>query len=237
MGGTLRRYDPGDSVTLLRSVEDSAGTPTDATVALTVTLPDGSTATPVVSHPDTGEYAASVPVTAYGVYRYMWSVTGAVVDVSTGSFYVADDVDVLPPLASLDRLIRKLGYTPTPESELDRAAANLDAASDLIRDVAGKTWADPDTGALESVPRRVVSICVEATYRAFSNPEALSQRSIGDSSKSWDRAGREGGEGVFLTSAEEESVRKASETSSFASIQVVSPYSGVDLDTEDLVWA
>jgi hypothetical protein len=134
----------------------------------------------------------------------------------------------LPPLASPAQLAVRLGYTdgefPT-EAEADRAEACLVDASELIRDEAGKDWVDAG-GELEDVPRRVESICLAAAKRAFENSEALTQRSIGDSAKSYDRSGREGGEAVYLTDAEAEAVRRAASKSSFTSVTMVSPWSG-----------
>jgi hypothetical protein len=47
-------YDIGDSVSLAWDVKDSAGVLANATtVTLTVTLPDGTTATPAVTNPPT----------------------------------------------------------------------------------------------------------------------------------------------------------------------------------------
>lgn len=142
----------------------------------------------------------------------------------------------LPPLAPLSALVRKLGYTPEDE-EADRAEHILSEASDLIRDTGGVDWVD-DNGVLSGVPRRVAQICVAVAYRAFTNPEALSQRTIGDSSKSFDRAKREGGEAVYLTEAEEKAVQKAAGTSGMVSVTLISPYdNGTLLDPWDAVTA
>jgi hypothetical protein len=142
----------------------------------------------------------------------------------------------LPSLATLAMLTRKLGYTPTG-AEADRAEHLLAEASELIRDVAGKTFTTAQ-GVLDTVPRRVSMICVAAAFRAFNNPEALSQRSIGDSSKSYDRTSREGGEDVYLTDEEEKSIRRASANSSMASVTLVTPYNvEAPNDDDELVWA
>lgn len=134
-----------------------------------------------------------------------------------------------PPLASLAKLATKLGYTPTGD-EASRAESLLAEASELIRDVAGKTWLNATGDEVVDVPPRVENICVAVAYRAFVNPEGLNQRSLGDSSKSYDRTGREGGEDIYLTEAEERSVRKAAAGSSFASVTLVSPYAATDPD-------
>ncbi|MEU5950331.1 hypothetical protein ABZ793_32975 [Micromonospora sp. NPDC047465] len=141
-------------------------------------------------------------------------------------------MDELPPLATVEQLGKlRIGYVPT-DAEAERAAGLLTAASDLIRDTADVTWVD-DAGQLVGVPRRVFNICLDVAYRAFDNPQALSQRQIGDSSKAYDRTGREGGEAVYLTKAEEKAVRRAAAGSGFVSVTMVSPWS-TDRADEDL---
>lgn len=234
----MRRYDLGDPVSLRREVFDLDGEPVDATVQFSVTKPSGDTHTATVTRTDLGIYDVTVPAAQldeYGPYTGEWRVSGVVEDVAEVRWYVADEGDDLPPLASVEQLGRKLGYQPE-ESEFDRAASILDEASELIRDKAGKTWTTA-TGALEPVPNRVRVICIAAAYRAFTNPEALSQRSIGDSSKSFDRTGREGGEAVYLTDDEVRRVRKAAGTSSFNSVTLVTTFGGSRVDPWEAVQA
>ena len=142
----------------------------------------------------------------------------------------------LPPLAPFSMLVRKLGYTPE-DAEADRAEHILSEASDLIRDVAETDWVD-DNGVLSGVPRRVAQICVAVAYRAFNNPDGLTQRTIGDSSRSFDRAKREGGEAVYLTEAEEKAIQKAAGASGMVSVTLVSPFdAGSLVDPWDAVTA
>ena len=140
----------------------------------------------------------------------------------------------LPPLASVAKLAVRLGYGeagfPT-QAETDRAQQLLIEASELIRDEAEKDWVTGDPPQLSGVPARVESICLAAAARAFDNPDGLTQRSIGDSNKSWDRAGREGGEVVYLTDREKRSIRKAAGGSTFTAVTVVSPYSGDGIES------
>lgn len=233
----MRRYDPGDPIALrYEAVDADTGAAVDASGTLTLTKPDGTTYEGVVQTGGTGVLDVTIPkaqATQLGRYAFVWSVTGGVEDTETGRFYVGDADDEVPPLASFEMFARKLGYTPE-DTEADRAEGLLDDASELIRDVAGKTFLVAGTNALDSVPRRIRSICVEAAFRAFENPYGLTQRTIGDSSKAYDRAGREGGEAVYLTSAEEDAVRKAAGGSSFAAVTLSSPYSA---DYEPDVWA
>lgn len=130
-----------------------------------------------------------------------------------------------PTLVPFGYLTEKIGYIPT-DAEADRARALLVDASELIRDVAGLTWLNEAEDDVVGVPHRVQVICREAAYRAFDNPTGLSQRSIGDSSRSYDRSGREGGEAVYLTTDEERAVRKAATGSSLVVVTLESPYTG-----------
>lgn len=130
-----------------------------------------------------------------------------------------------PSLASLAALIKKIGYTPTGD-ESTRAQDCLNEASELIRDEAETTWLNDAGTALVGVPAAIERICIAVAFRAFDNARALSQRSLGDDSKSWDRAGREGGEAAYLTSDEKRRVRKAAAGSAFTAVTLVSPYSG-----------
>lgn len=219
----MRQYELDDTVSLRHEVRDADDQLVQgAIVAATVTTPDGTTATVGLTETTPGIHDGQYAATQYGPYRVRMVVSGPVNDVRTFQFYVADPETDLPPLGSFDRLVAKLGYRPEGD-ERDRAERLLGEASELIRDVAGKTWASP-TGALTGVPVRVANVCVAAAFRAFNNPEALSQRSIGDSSKSYDRTGREGGEDVYLTTDEERSVRRADTGSSFLSVTLVTPY-------------
>lgn len=130
-----------------------------------------------------------------------------------------------PTLASTAKLYEKIGYEPDG-AEATRAEDCLVEASELIRDEAEKTWLNDAGDAVVSVPAIVERICLAAAYRGFDNARALSQRSIGDDSKSWDRTGVEGGAQVYLTATEKRRVRKAAGGSTFQSVTMVSPYSG-----------
>lgn len=238
----MNRYDLGDSVSLRREPRDPDGNvPETITVTLSVIKPSGEVYAPAVVPNDDdppSAFDATIPgdteVDEYGPYEFTWTVTGDIEDVSTGQFYVGEPEESLPPLGSFERFSRKLGYTPAGD-ERDRAEHLLDEASELIRDVAGKTWTNADTGALESVPRRVALICVAAAFRAFTNPEALTQRLIGDSSRSYDRNGVDGGDAVYLTPAEEKTIRSAAGASSLTEVTLVSPYNGETSDDEEQI--
>lgn len=226
----MRRYTAGSAVALRYIARDLGGNPIATSVACVVTNPDGEEVPVDVTTDALGVYDATVSgadtAAAQGPWDFAWRASGVVEQVKEGQFYVAPLGAELPPLAAFEKLSAKIGYVPE-DSERDRAEALLDEASELIRDVAGKTWTEAN-GELQEVPYRVRSICVAAAFRAFDNPEGLTQRSIGDSSKSYDRTGREGGEIVYLTDAEEKAIRKAAggSTGGMVSVTLVSPYSG-----------
>lgn len=233
----MRQYQLGDTVDLRHEIRDAEDELVDSAAALLVLRPDGTTDTPGTSSAGTGLVDASFAVDQYGPYTFVWTVTGEVNDVVRGQFYVADDDDELPPLVSFAKLVNKLGYTPEDE-ERTRADSILIEASSLIRDVAGKTWTNETTNALLEVPHRVRQIALSVVYRAFTNPEALSQRTIGDSSKSFDRSKREGGESVYLTEAEEKAIQKAAGTSGMTTVTLTSGYdAGSLIDPWDAVTA
>jgi hypothetical protein len=231
----MRRYDPGDPIALRYVATDDDEQPVAITGVFTLTKPDLTTYNGVVQDGGLGILDVTVPAgqaSALGRYGYKWEISGGVEDTETGKFFVGNADDEVPPLASLGLLARKLGYTPE-ESEGDRAEHLLDEASEMIRDAAGKTWLVEGTNALDDVPRRVARICVAVAYRAFMNPEGLTQRSIGDSAKSYDRTSREGGEDIYLTEDEERAIKKAAGGSTFRAVTLVSPYSA---DHEVDVW-
>ena len=101
-------YDVGDLASLRHEVRVD-GTLTNATVALSVTAPDGTTSTPSVSNPSTGVYTASVSVTQAGPWVYVWTMSGAVVDVAGGGFSAQNPQ--APTYASLAELKSYLAVT------------------------------------------------------------------------------------------------------------------------------
>jgi len=110
----------------------------------------------------------------------------------------------MDPLADVASLEVRLGRTFV-DPELSRVTALLDDASALVRDVAGKTWIDPDTGLLQTVPGSIKAIVLRMVERAVRNPEGFSAESAGD--YSYQRTGVQ--QGIYITEAEERAIRKA----------------------------
>lgn len=81
-------YDIGDRVRLDTTVTNLTGTPTNATVTLTVMTPGGDNITPTVINDAAGVYRADVDVDRPGMWFYRWRATGMVVAAQNGHFYV-----------------------------------------------------------------------------------------------------------------------------------------------------
>lgn len=109
----------------------------------------------------------------------------------------------------------------------DKVEGFLDDASELILEAADAEWTEED------VPNRVRGICVWVAYRAWSNPDALSQSSMGDVALSYTRGGTP--DAVFLTKSEHASVVRAAGSSGFVEATLVSPWSGDDIAEDS--WA
>lgn len=77
---------------------DLAGTPTDATVAGTVTQPDGSTDAMTVVNVTTGHYRASYDPTAPGTHAWRLVATGALDSAEEGSVVVRRSLLGLAPI-------------------------------------------------------------------------------------------------------------------------------------------
>jgi hypothetical protein len=84
-------YDIGQAVRLPVTVRDVTGAVTDATMAITVTRPDGTVYTaPSITHDGLGQYHADVIPDAnnYGPWLWTYTASGAAIGVYTGQFLV-----------------------------------------------------------------------------------------------------------------------------------------------------
>lgn len=124
------------------------------------------------------------------------------------------------PLASVTSLGLRLGITLTG-ADAERAAAVLDDASALIRAEAGTDWLD-EAEQLSGVPAVVEAIALAVAYRAFRNPDGVSQTSLGDASVAYDRG--TGQAAVYLTRDERRAVRRAAGTTVIGAIELASPW-------------
>jgi hypothetical protein len=107
----MTTYDFGDGVNISHLVYDRDGVLSDATVAITVTKPDGTTISPSVTHVSTGTYrAATFAGDLSGPWTYKVDVSGAVVDVAYGEFTVFPGDTTVKPTA-LTRIAKNAAAT------------------------------------------------------------------------------------------------------------------------------
>lgn len=130
----------GATYPLATLVTDDSGNPIAATgVIVTVTLPDLTTATPAVSNPVLGTYAAFYPTTQAGRHVARWAgAIGAETLAMEEVFDVRPPTRVFPiatlaPFAVGQDIADRLGRDFTT-AELAQASAFCSDASDLIRD-------------------------------------------------------------------------------------------------------
>lgn len=136
----MTTYDLGDGVNLDHLVYDRDGALTNATVALVITRPNGTTfPSPAITNPSTGRYRAAtfVPDAVDG-WSYAWVVTGAVSDVRPGTFFVANPAP--EPYASLPEMKSWLGLEAEDTKIDDQIASALVSVSTEIDDVCGRTF-------------------------------------------------------------------------------------------------
>lgn len=108
-------YDLGDQVPLAVTIEDADGNAVNAgAVTLTLTLPDGSTVTPLVTNPSTGNYAATYTPTLPGRHIVNWVATGANAAAFHDVFSVSDAGIAVVSLAEAKR---HLNITSTSSDE------------------------------------------------------------------------------------------------------------------------
>lgn len=113
--------DIGDLVALAIVLRDTAGVVNNAaTVTLSVTKPDGSTATPAVTNTAVGGvYTATLTADQAGTWLYRWTAAGAVVSVEESQFSVAPASRVL--VASLEEFKDHLGRNAPTDYANDSA--------------------------------------------------------------------------------------------------------------------
>lgn len=126
-------FDLGDPVPLSVQVKDSTGALANAgAITLTITLPDGTSATPTVSNPSTGVYTASYATTQAGHHAVRWVATG----LNASAFTDAFEVDVAAPsgLVSLAEVRAHLEFRnpDTANAKDEELRRYIDAATDFI---------------------------------------------------------------------------------------------------------
>ena len=129
-------YDLGDGVNLKHLVYDRTGTLAAATVSVLVTRPDATTTSPAVTTTATGVYqAATFTVAQTGIWTYVWTVSGTVVDVASGAFTVTDPA--APVYTDLETVKSMLGKI-TADDRDDLISAAITGASRMINQKCGR---------------------------------------------------------------------------------------------------
>lgn len=132
----MATYDLGDVVALGISIYDANGALANATnVAATLTLPDGSTATPTVVNSSTGLYDINYTPSQVGRYTIRWVATGANASAYADEFTVRDYNKM--GIVSLDEVKAHLNI-PSSTTSLDEELRRfIDAGSDLAENYVG----------------------------------------------------------------------------------------------------
>lgn len=154
-------YEVGDTVSLGFTVTVN-GAPTNATVALTITQPDGTTLSPAPSNPSTGVYSYDFAPTMNGAHTARWVASGAASAAETQTFTVGG-------LLSLDEAKAQLDITGTQnDTELQ---AFIDAVTDVIEGYVGPVvqrsvteWHDSPHGVILLRHSPVVSVTGVTSY-------------------------------------------------------------------------
>jgi len=128
-------WDLGDAVTLSYTNKDASGNPADSTTMVaTVTLPDGTSATPSVTHGGTGLYSTIYTPSQYGRHIIRWVATGANPSGYTDEFTVRDLTAL--PVVSYDSVLAHLNI-PAASANEEEVRRFIDAASDLAENYVG----------------------------------------------------------------------------------------------------
>lgn len=128
-------YDLGDVAYLNWATVDKNGTAADVTTAVvTITLPDGTSATPSVTHGVTGAYSASYTPTQQGRHVLRWVGSGTNPQAYTDEFTVRD-LNTLP-VVSYDSVLAHLNI-PSSYGNEEEIRRFMDAAQDLAEGYVG----------------------------------------------------------------------------------------------------
>jgi len=123
-------YDLGDAVTLVWTASGSGGT-----IALVVTLPDGTTTSPAITTTGASN-SATYTTTQAGRHVVAWAATGSVKDAYRDEFDVADVTEA--GLVSLADIKRHLNITTTTYDDELRSFGEV--AADLVEGHCNRYW-------------------------------------------------------------------------------------------------
>lgn len=143
-------YDLGDGVNLRHLVYNRDGQLTDSSVALGVLKPDGTTDPVATTRSSLGTYdAATYVTTQVGDYEFVWTISGAVTDVSYGSFSVAT---VAPALYTSLTDVKESLSKDTDDTRDDLIEIAIRAASRKIDQVTGRRFYADRTASARTFP-------------------------------------------------------------------------------------
>lgn len=127
----MAAFEVGGSYRSSISITDDSGTPVDATAVLTITLPDGTTVTPAVTHDSTGNYHVDYIFAQEGLHVFQWTTTGPN---TVKTDYVP--VNNFRSVISLDDAKTYISYDSTGGKE-DVLRQIMAATTELIEDCVG----------------------------------------------------------------------------------------------------
>lgn len=131
------RYEVGDTITLSFQVVDG-GTLTDATVAVAITLPDGTSATTGdPTQVSTGLYTLAYAPTQVGRHIVRWTATDAVTLAKTDVFNVSSATEPVS-IISLDQAREHLNIPAGEHAEDEELRRFVEAASRVVEDYTGE---------------------------------------------------------------------------------------------------
>lgn len=130
-------YDLGDTVSLAVDVLDENGAQTaPLTVVLTVTLPDGTTTTPLITNPSTGRYRVDYVPTAAGRYLARWVSTGP-----STAFSDAFDVRPAVPAYIISLADAKAHLNKSTDEADEEIRSWLEVTTEIVEELAGRATA------------------------------------------------------------------------------------------------
>ena len=129
-------YDLGDVVALGVTITNASGVNENATAVIaTITAPDGSTSTPVVSNSGAGLYDVSYTPPMLGRYTIRWVATGANASAYMDEFGVRDPSHT--SIVSLDEVKQHLNIKDADAAMDEEIRRFIDAATDLAENYVG----------------------------------------------------------------------------------------------------
>jgi hypothetical protein len=157
-------YDLGDVAALGITITNASGTSQNATaVVCTITLPDGTSATPTVTNSGAGLYDASYSPTLQGRHLVRWVATGTNASAFTDEFTVRDLTAL--PVVSYDSVLAHLNI-PAASADAEEIRRFMDAAQDLAEGYVGSVlgrrsfveYYDGNTDVIRLINPRAISI-------------------------------------------------------------------------------